>query len=259
LAGLAGAYLAAGALTALGGYAWLRARFLAPRLSLKRAAWVAVLREALPLGGAVVLSIMYTRTAIFALDRLGGVDSVGLYGVAQKLTEPLAIIPAALLAAVFPALSQALARPGGAAARLRRRTLALLSLAGGGIALAGLLGAPWLIAWLYSGQYAGAEPVLQVLALAVLPAFINYALTHFLVAQGRQHLNLIFSAVILVLNTILCLVLIPQYGATGAALAVAISESVLFALCWGGRSRALQARTRRPEHGRSEQVDEPLG
>jgi O-antigen/teichoic acid export membrane protein len=238
LPGLAGAYALGGAAAAALGYVWfgrlVRARAPgAPALFRPDwAYWRALLREALPLGGAIVLSILYTRTAVFLLDALYGVEAVGAYGVARKFVEPLSIVPAALLAAVFPAYAGALARRGAEAAWLRHRTLALLAAAGTGVALAGWLGGPWLIAALYQGDYADAVPVLQVLALSALPAFINYALTHFLVARGRQKLNLWFNAVILVLNAALCVALVPRLGPPGAAWATLASECTLFGLCW---------------------------
>jgi O-antigen/teichoic acid export membrane protein len=70
--------------------------------------------------------------------------------------------------------------------------------------------------------------------------FVNYALTHFLIAADRQHLNLVFNAVIFALNLFLCLLLIPRWGAGGAAGAVLASELALLALC----SMALRSRVR---------------
>ncbi|HLF28110.1 MAG TPA: flippase [Anaerolineae bacterium] len=246
LAGLSGAYLLGGGLALGLGYLVLRKRFFTPALIFDRVQWRELLREALPLGGAVILSIAYTRTSVFLLDALHGATATGLYGVAQKLTEPLALIPAALMAAVFPAFIQAARREanassGGEAAWLRSRSIGWL--AGAGIALAGIgaLGGPWLIEHLYPGQYAGSAVALQLLALALLPAFVNYALTHFLIAHGRQKLNLLFNAVIFVLNLALCFALIPRFGPAGAAAAVVISECVLFALCGYALARSRNA------------------
>jgi O-antigen/teichoic acid export membrane protein len=231
LLGLALAFLVGNSVAALLGLLWLRARFFKPRLAWAPARWWRLLREAAPLGGAIVLSVAYTRTAVFLLDYLQGSSAVGLYGVAQKLTEPLAILPAALMAAVFPAFAQGLAQGDGRAGWLGRRAVALLALAGAGVALAGGFGGPWLIEVLYGGQYRGAEPALQILAVAVLFSFVNYALTHFLIAWGRQRLNLLFNGLLFVLNGALCLSLIPRFGLAGAAVGGLASEVLLFALC----------------------------
>jgi O-antigen/teichoic acid export membrane protein len=236
--GVAVAYLIGNSLAALLGYAWLRYQFFKPTLRTKRSASVALLRQALPLGGAIFLSILYTRTSIFLLDALSGSTAVGEYGVALRLTEPLALIPAAIMAAVFPAIAHIAAGRGYVATRpLRVKTINILALCGSLIALGGWLLGPWLIQFLYGTQYAGSTVALQILALAALPTFINYGLTHFLVARRQQRLNLIFNAAIFVVNLILCVWLIPRFGPGGAALAVFLSELTLLALCTLAMSR----------------------
>ena len=243
LMGLAGAYVIGGGVTAILGYVWLRKETTASRTSLDLTHAWALLRQALPLGGAILFSIAYTRTAVFVLDARSGAEAVGLFGVAQKLIEPLAIIPAALMAAVFPAFTHRLAMADDRADGLRARSIRWLAGTGAAIACAALAGGPWLIETLYGGQYAGSEAAVQILGLAALPTFVNYALTHFLIALNRQRLNLIFNVIVFGLNLALCLILIPRFGPTGAAAAVLISECVLFVLC----RRALPSQSRQPE------------
>ncbi len=247
LMGLAVVYLVGSSATVVLGAIWLNKRFFKISLAVDFADVWKLLRQALPLGGAIALSVAYTRTAVFLLDALRGAEAVGAYGVAQKLIEPLSIIPAALMAAVFPAFTQAVTREPAAfrsgkeseqVGWLRAGSLKVLALAGTILAAAGALGGPWLIVQLYRGQYAQAVTALQVLALALLPTFLNYALTHFLIALGWQRLNLFFNAIVFVLNFALCLALIPSFGPAGAALAVAISECALFAMCQRAVARA---------------------
>jgi O-antigen/teichoic acid export membrane protein len=236
--GVAVAYLIGNGLAALLGYGWLRRRFFKPALRTKRAASVALLRQALPLGGAILLSLVYTRTAVFLLDALSSSAAVGEYGVAQRLTEPLALIPSAIMAAVFPALAHAMSQNDYSATRpLRAKTIGLLALCGLSIAVGGWLLGPWLIQFLYRDQYTGSTRALQILALAALPIFVNYALTHFLVARRQQRLNLIFNVVIFVVNLTLCAWLIPRFGPSGAALSTLVSELTLLTLCTVALSR----------------------
>ncbi|MBI5563946.1 MAG: polysaccharide biosynthesis C-terminal domain-containing protein, partial [Chloroflexi bacterium] len=234
-AGLTVAYGGSAALTLIASFLWLRRqpdRYFAPRPRFDRDLQFRLLRQALPLGGAIVVSIVYTRTAVFMLDALTSPASVGVYGVAQKLTEPLAIVPAALMAAVFPVLARAINQHGYAATRsIRVRMLAVLMLAGGALAVAGALGGPWLIERLYGEPYHGAAPVVQVLALALPLSFINYGLTHVLIALNRQRQNLIFNVIVFVVNFAACAQWIPTSGPVGAALATALSEGVLLTLC----------------------------
>ena len=59
-----------------------------------------------------------------------------------------------------------------------------------------------------------------------------------LVAVRQQRLNLIFNVVIFALNLALCLWLIPQFGPSGAAFAVVLSEMLLLLLCAFALSRS---------------------
>ena len=139
---------------------------------------------------------------------------------------------------MFPAIAHLLAQQDYAATRpLRLKTISILALCGSLIALGGWLLGPKLIQFLYGTQYVGSTVALQILALATLPMFINYALTHFLVARRQQRLNLVFNAVIFVVNLILCVWLIPRYGPGGAALAVLLSELTLLTFCTAALSR----------------------
>src|SRR5690606_14498893 len=67
-----------------------------------------LLRQAFPLGVAIFLSIGYTRLAVFMLEYQMDEAAVAEFSAALRLVEPMQIIPAALLAAVFPAFTHAL-------------------------------------------------------------------------------------------------------------------------------------------------------
>lgn len=232
------AYFLSAASTLAIAWTWLVSRFFTPQLRLDRFARDRVLRASMPLGAATVLSVVYSRTAVFVLDAVRGPAAVGVYGVARKLTEPLALVPAAVMAAVFPVIS----REGTAAAGERRRVLTLslrgLAFVGGGIAVGGVVVGPTLVRVLYAGEYDDAARPLQILALAVLPVFVNYVLTHVLIAADRQQLNLAFNAVVFGVNAGLCLVLAASFDAPGAAGATLVSEIVLLGLCWAAVGRA---------------------
>ena len=91
---------------------------------------------------------------------------------------------------------------------------------------------PWLLSLLYGSQYAGAAAPFQILAVAVLFTFVNYALTHFVIAYDLHRRYLAFTATVFVGNLVLCLVLVPRFGPVGAAWSVVLSEAVLLILCW---------------------------
>ncbi|MCB8978761.1 MAG: flippase [Ardenticatenaceae bacterium] len=199
-----------------------------------------LLQQAWPLGISIFLSIAYTRLAVLLLAAWRDAEAVALYSAAWRLVEPTQILPASLLAAVFPAFALALSQDRHRASRLGRQTSLLLALAGGLVALTFWLSAPWLVGWLYGPDFADSAPVLRLLGLTVLPVYLNYSLTHYLIAHGQQRILTGLTAVTLCLHTLLCWLFIPRLGLLGPALSVLIVESVLLLGClWALRQPVL--------------------
>lgn len=188
-------------------------------------------RQSWPLGLATFLSIAYTRLAIFILAARLGEVAVAHFSAAQRLVEPTQILPAALLAAVFPALAQAIRHDPGRARRLAGNSIGLLALAGGGLALVFWLSAPYLAGWLYGPEFAEAATVLRWLGLSALPAYVNYGLTHLLIARGQQFYMGLLTGIMLVLHGTVTWLFSPGWGATAAAVSVTIAELALLVGC----------------------------
>ena len=227
LDGLSVAYLCAASVGPGIGGIWLQLRLGLLRLS-RAVAWRTLATDALPLGAGIVVSMLYVRTAIFILDGQQGPEAVGIFSVAQRLTEPLAIISAAVMAAVFPVMARQ--SRSVVVRRIGMTSLALLAFVGCSVAAAVFLTAPAVIAVLYGSQYARSTAPLQILALAIAPTFVNYALTHVLIANGLRYRYVGCVTAAFTANLALCLFLIPARGPSGAAWAVLGSECLLLVL-----------------------------
>lgn len=199
-----------------------------------------LLQQAWPLGISIFLSIAYTRLAVLLLAAWRDAEAVALYSASWRLVEPTQILPASLLAAVFPAFALALSQDRQRASHLGWQTSLLLALAGGMVAPTFWLSAPWLVGWLYGPSFADSVPVLRLLGLTVLPVYLNYSLTYYLIAQGQQRILTALTAVTLCLHVLFCWLFIPWLGLLGPALSVLIVESVLLLGClWALRQPVL--------------------
>jgi O-antigen/teichoic acid export membrane protein len=204
-------------------------------------AYLPLLRQALPLGVAILLSIAYTRVAVLLLQARAGELLVASFSAAHRLVEPGQILPASLLAAVFPAYAHALGTDPQRARRLARRTALFLAAAGLAAAICFWLLAPWLIPFLYGPGFAASVPVLRILGLSTMPAFVNYSFTHYLIARGRQGVLGFFTGAMLLVHAVLSWVLIPRLGAVGPALSVVLAECLLLICCLGALRLAAPA------------------
>ena len=240
LLSLAVSQAAVGLLFAVIGLVWLRrGGWLAQldealavhRLPRQRAELGYLLRQSLPLGVAIFLSIAYVRLAVLLLQARLGETAVAHFSAAARLTEPAQLIPASIMAAVFPAFTLALSHDAARARRLGTRATLLVLAIGAAVALGGWLLGPWLIPWLYGPTYAAGSLVFQVLAVQLVPSFVNHTLTHYLVAYGRQALLGTFTGAMLVFHAALSWLLIPRYGPLGPALSMLLAELLLTILC----------------------------
>ena len=161
---------------------------------------------------------------------------VGQYAAALRMFDGVLLLAAPLALFFFRRLR--LIRADAVAAQcLQRRSLLAATLAGVGLALGGLLLGPWVIGLLYGEAYAlSAGSLVGWLFTAFVFALPNYVLTQAAVSLDRERCYLLGASLAAVSSLALNLLLVPRYGATGAAAALIATEAVLCAvLCAGLR------------------------
>jgi O-antigen/teichoic acid export membrane protein len=210
-------------------------------------AWSA-LQQSLPIWLAGVVSLIYFKTDTIFLKVLAGDTELGAYGAAYKFFEGSMIVPAVLLSVAFPQLSRAHGQPS--AQRRLEWSLATLLVAMGAVAAAVCFGGAAPLVHLAFGRgFDRAIPSLRVLALGLPFLYLNFGLTHFLVARERGQANLLLSLMMLALTVALDAALIPGRAGIGAALATSTSEVALTLGClralWVDERLALEPSARR--------------
>jgi O-antigen/teichoic acid export membrane protein len=214
-------------------YARLR-RYVCPVWRPDWAYWRRSMGQPTAVGIGIIFSIISFRVDNLLIAPTVGREGLAVYNVAYKLFEPSLIVPAVVLAATFPLLSQAAGVVALGTAKLREvlgQTLGILALLGAGAGLLLIVVAMPLVGLLYGQEYAASAPVLQLLALACLPMFVNYGLTHALIAVDKPRLYAAFTLVALIVNVAANLVLIPRLGVAGAAIATVATEVALLLMC----------------------------
>jgi O-antigen/teichoic acid export membrane protein len=190
------------------------------------------------LGGMVTLLNLRLDFAI--LGALAGPAVLGMYAVASKYAEILRLPGTALSWVTYPEF--AAMAPGPALARARRLVvpclLVLAAVAGPMIVLAGPV-----IELLYGGAFHSAATPARILLLGMLLGGSAGVASGFLYGRGRPGLNSLALACGLVVTVVLDVLLIPRFGAVGAAyastVAYLVSDGTLTVLLLRhGRSRS---------------------
>lgn len=186
----------------------------------------ALLREGWPLLLASVSSMLYLRLDMVMLGEMSGDHTVGIYGAATRLSEVWYFLPMAIVSSLQPSLVRA--REQGREQYSRRllqiyRLMAALSIL---VSLLVMFMADSLINLLYGAQYKEAGAVLALHIWASVAVFLGVASSQYLIIENLQKLSFYRTTIGLGCNTILNFILVPHFGAIGAAVATLVSYCV---------------------------------
>ncbi|MFC1614128.1 flippase [Gemmatimonadota bacterium] len=165
---------------------------------------------------AGVMVTLNQRFDIFLLGALSTPREVGLYAVSVALAEAVWHVPMTVQLILFPRTA-AVGREKGARMLPRACRMTLLLTLGLAITL-GVLGSP-LILFLYGKSFLPAVVPLIALLPGVVGMGIASVFGSYFAGVDRRHYQSISATAAFALCLVLNLVLIPKYGALGAALA----------------------------------------
>jgi O-antigen/teichoic acid export membrane protein len=184
-------------------------------------------REVLAIGGASILASLFYRIAIVVMSVMSTTTQTGYFAASYRVIEVIIPLPSLINSAAFPVLSRAATDSPRRLAQGVRQIFDINLILGCGGALLVWLGAAPIIAFLGGDAFKPAVSVLQIQAFAVVATFVFAGFSGALVAiRGQRGL---FRAALVgcVLALVLSCLLVPIGGATGAAIAMTVSETVL--------------------------------
>lgn len=194
------------------------------RLSGDFAYWLRQLRASFPYALLLLLMALYTRIDSVMLEQLRSPFQAGIYAQAYRLLDVVnqpAYLFSVLLLPMF-----ARARPGAAELKdLSRLAFSLIFVFTMGIALAGYWSADFLMNYLYTAQREVSSGVFKLLIFSSVGFGITYVFGTLLTAQAKMRQLNITAISGLLINVLLNMLLIPHFGAGGAALATVITQS----------------------------------
>jgi len=188
----------------------------------------AILLASAPLAVNGGLALLSLRVELLVVSALLLPEEVGYFLAALQVVQVLNFVPSALMSGAMPALTRegmkTSAHPNDA---VRRRTAATVAFAAAPASIGLALVAPALVFQLYGEAYRSSAAPLALLALGVLPLFLNGVFTHALIAAERASWLPRLTLARVLLAGVLAAALVPVAGAMGAALGFVVSEVVL--------------------------------
>jgi len=177
-----------------------------------------------------ILTLLNLRLDFLLISVLTGPAVLGVYAVASKFAELVKIPPLALTYVLYPKYARDDQQTAAAKAR---KLLPRAGLLAAGAIVPVWFAATLLIPALYGSDFKGAITPAHIILVGLAPQGIAAVITAFLYGVGRPGLNSLGMAVGLAATVVLDLLLIPRFGAVGAASASAVAyASSTLALVW---------------------------
>jgi len=213
------------------GAALLLARFRETADRVERPSVVAMvrtLRRSLPFALVGFIANAQQRVAPLLLGYLSSSAQVALFGAAWRLGSTAWALPSAAFAGALPVLAE---RAGSDDERTDtvkpsfHRALRAFGLA----AAAGLaLFAPVVVRLTYGAEFLAAVPALVCVAVGLVPSLLNAGRRVYLYAAQREAIALRWATVAFVVQVAACAILIPRWGAFGAAAGLLLGECAVW-------------------------------
>jgi O-antigen/teichoic acid export membrane protein len=180
----------------------------------------------------VAVGSIYLRVTVIAMSLLASEIETGYYATAFRVMEVIVAIPPIVVGATLPVLARAARDDAARLQYVLQRLLDAMLIVGLLLALAVLLGAPFIIHVLAGNASDPSIPVLRIQAIAIVAAFVATSWQHGLISMHRHAAILTYSVVALVTGVTLTVLLVPPLGAQGAAIAFSGGETVVTILAY---------------------------
>jgi len=199
-----------------------------PRFSFDFEAWHNILKESLPMALSFFIVGIHTTVDVIMLGLIKSQYDVGIYSAAYKVVMFLLLPLQVIVQTFFPRL--AASKINGNQKMESIRFAIVLVLAGLVSGVSCFVLADQIILWLFGIKYSPSIIILKILSASVLISYINSIFADFLVAWNKQNLYLIVVTVSVIVNIILNLLIIPEFGGVGAASVTVLGKFVMLSL-----------------------------
>lgn len=193
---------------------------------------ISLLKESWPLWVAAIAYLGYMRADQLLVSSISGPEQLGFYTAALRLTDVGSLVPLALSGPLLASFAGLLACPESLQREVRLYSR-LSAVAGFGFTIAVVVLAPFVFQRIFGAGYLGAIPVARVLAFCAPVFAVGVVRNQVLISQGRTRFAMFTMLAGIIANVAINLLLIPRFGAVGAAWASLIAQSVALVLSTG--------------------------
>jgi PST family polysaccharide transporter len=192
------------------------------RINIKRAK--SLVKDSWPLLLSGIAVTIYMKIDQIMLGHMIGDEAVGVYSVALRISEVWYFIPMVIVASTFPAILESKKRSEKQYYARLQKLFDLMVVISVGLALLTTFLSTSIVTLLFGEVYRDAGIILSIHIWGAVFVFLGVASSKWFIAEGWQVLSLQRTVIGAFVNVALNLLLIPNYGGIGAALATLITQ-----------------------------------
>lgn len=187
---------------------------------------VRMLRRSWPLLASALTATIYLKIDQVMLGGMSGSEDVGIYAAASQLSEVWYFLPLLLMSSLFPSLITLSQRDNAAYQERLSSIFGSMVWFGVAVAVGVTLLAGLLVRVFFGEGFESSVGVLRIHVWALPFIFMRAALSKWIIIEKVYIVSFMTHGAGAVTNVALNLLLIPQYGPAGAAVATVVSYAV---------------------------------
>jgi len=186
-----------------------------------------ILKISMPLGFAVIFNFLYDKIDILLISKLRGFDDVAYYNIGYSLFKTSALSFSFLLVPGFTKVSAIGKNKEAVNVFFKDYTWMILVICIP-IAILMFMLSDFIVSTLYTEKFKNSVFILKILSTAVIALGLNNLSGIILNGMGYFKVVMYITLYGLILNVVLNIIFIPQYGITAAAVLTVITEYFIF-------------------------------
>ena len=191
----------------------------------------AVVSQAWPFGLASLFHLIYYQSDIVLVKYITGSEAAGIYNVAFSVMVAVYLLPSVIFQKyLMPKIHRWANHDRQRFYQVYREGNIAMLILGLSAMLVVWMSAPWTILFLFGEQYKDAVPLLNILAVCAPILFVAISVGATLATQEHMKRKVKFMGITALLNIVLNIILIPHFGAVGAAITTVCSNLLLLTI-----------------------------
>ncbi|MGE4511215.1 MAG: flippase [Sulfurimonadaceae bacterium] len=209
-------------------------------LKFSKATAVALLRNSWPLILSGIVISIYMKIDQVMIKEMMDAEAVGQYAAALRISEATYFIPMVIASSLFPAIINAKAISEELYYARLQKLYDVMIWIGIFIAFPLWYFSDFIIVLLFGVAYEKSIPVLKITIWILVLIFIASVHGKWLIAEGLQKYNLVYSVVGVVSNVAANYYFIPRYGIIGAAYGTVFAQIVPYCILFRNKNTRRQ-------------------